>query len=254
MRQLLSTLSIFVSFAMTAALYAAPTFFDNFESGLNGTVWPKWPSATDHLNSSNNRSHAGGTLSVRQDPEDPFTLANYHDFGATAGAVDASMWVWDDNSSQGTASAPVNFYFGLYGDSASPTDDTDHLLLGLSPTFPDLNTYGYNSKLTGIGNTGVTRTQAIAGSADSSGWFLLDIQADALSTGGQVRFYINNNLVGTATREPGVDLRYLFMGSQSKNYEFFWFDDVSITTPEPSAAALCLLAAPLLMRRRSRKF
>jgi hypothetical protein len=253
LRQLPVALSIVLSFALALASTAAPTFFDNFESGLNGGVWPTWPSATDHLNSSNNRSHAGGTLSVRQDPQDPATLANYHDFGATAGAVDAQVWVWDDNSSQGKAAAPVNFYFGLYGDAATPTNDTDHLLLGLSPTLSDFNTYGFNTKLTGSGNTGVTRSAAIAGSADASGWFPLEIQADALSDGGQVRFYINNTLVGTATREPGVDLRYLFLGSQSKNYEFFWFDDVSITTPEPSAIVMCLLGAPLLPRWRRRK-
>jgi hypothetical protein len=252
MRQCIVVLLVGALMTLAAGASAAPTFFDNFEGGFNGTAWPTWPTANDHLNSSNNRSHAGGTLSVRQDPEDPATLANYHDFGATAGAVDASVWVWDDNSSQGTASAPVNFYFGLYGDSASPTDDTDHLLLGLSPTFADLNTYGYKSKLNGSGNTGFTRTAAITGSVDHSGWFLLDVQADALSDGGQVRFYINGNQVGTASREPGVDLRYLFMGSQSKNYEFFWYDDVSITTPEPSAATLCLLAGPLLLRRRAK--
>lgn len=228
-------------------------FSDNFETGFNGADWPKWPTASDHLNSSNNRSHAGGTLSVRQDPEDPATLANYHDFGATADAVTASVWVWDDNSATGSASQPVNMYLGLYGDSASgPTADTDHLLLGLSPTFADFNTYGFTSKSGGIANTGVTRSAAIAGSEDGSHWFKLTIKADSLASGGNVGFFINDTQVGSAVREPGVDLRYLFIGSQSKNYEFFWYDDVSVAAvPEP-AATLMLLGAPLMLRRRRR--
>jgi len=134
---------------------------------------------------------------------------------------------------------PLNYYVGLYGDSASPTDNTDYLLLGLSPTFADFNTYGYRSRTGGTGNTGVTRTAAIAGSADASGWFKFTIQADSLAKGGQVRFYINNSQVGTTSRQPGVSLRYFFMGSQSKNHEFFWFDDVSVVAiPEITGIAV----------------
>ena len=223
------------AFLLAAPVQAAPLFFDNFdnsfpsEPGLPGTIWPNWPTANDHLNSSQNHNHTpGGTTSVRQDPEDPATLANYHDFGAAAVAVIATAWLFEDNNAIGTAVQPLNFYVGLYGDSASPTGNTDYLLLGLSPTFADFNTYGYRSRTGGTGNTGVTRTAAIAGSADGSHWIKFTIQADSLTTGGQVRFYINNALVGTASRTPGVSLRYFFMGSQSKNYEFYWYDDVSI--------------------------
>jgi hypothetical protein len=105
-RSLLAGLSL-LALALPARATLVP-FSDNFETGFNGANWPKWPTASDHLNSSNNRSHAGGMLSVRQDPEDPATLANYHDFGATSDAVTASVWVWDDNSATGTASQPVN--------------------------------------------------------------------------------------------------------------------------------------------------
>jgi hypothetical protein len=249
-----------------AARAALTPFTDNFdnsqpgEPGFPGSVWPKWPAATDHMNASTNHNHTpAGTTSVRQDPQDPFTLANYHDFGNTAGGVSATVWVWDDNSADtGTASRPVNFYVGLYGDAASPTTDTDHLLLGLSPTFADLNTYGINSKSGGIASTGVTRTAAIAGSADASNWIKLNITADALDAGGQVRFYINDVLTGTASRAPGVDLRYLFMGSQSKNYEFFWYDDVNVTAvPEPAgglaAAAVFAPAVAAFGNRRRRR-
>lgn len=206
---------------------ATPLFFDNFDN--SGVVWPKWPAATDHLNASNNHNHTpSGSISFKQDAEDPYTLANYQDFGAVAVAVTATTWVFEDNNHVGTAAQPVNFYIGLYGDSASPTNNTDYLLLGLSPSFADYNTYGYHSRTGGNGNTGVTRTAAKAGSADGSGWIKLTIQADSLTRGGQVRFYINDALVGSASRQPSVSLRYFFLGSQSKNYSTFWYDDVTI--------------------------
>ena len=69
---------------------------------------------------------------------------------------------------------------------------------------------------------------------DGSRWIKLTIQADSLTTGGQARFYINDALVGTTYRQPGVSLRYFFMGNLNvgggltSNYQFFWFDDVSI--------------------------
>jgi hypothetical protein len=241
--------------ALTLLLLAVPAraalvFFDNFddcfhgEPGLVGSVWPKWPNATDHMNAWHNMNHTpGGTTSIRQDPEDPATLANYHDFGAAAVAVTATAWLFDENSAIGVYAFPINFYFGLYGDSASgPTGYTDYLLIGLTPppTFADYNTYGYRSKTGGSGNTGVTRTNAIAGSADGSGWMKFTIHANSLASGGQVGFYINDSLVGTAVRQPGVKLRYFFMGTQSKNYEFFWVDDVSIDVAIPEITSIAV--------------
>ena len=238
------------AFVLAVPAQAAPIFFDNFdncfhgEPGLVGWVWPKWPNATDHMNAWNNHNHTpGGTTSIRQDPEDPATLANYHDFGAAAVAVTATAWLQDENSAIGVYAFPVNFYFGLYGDSASgPTANTDYLLIGLAPppTFADYNTYGYKTKTGGAGNTGVTRSAAIAGSADASGWIKFTIHADSLAAGGNVRFYINDALVGTSSRKPGVSLRYFFMGTQSKNYEFFWVDDVSIDVAIPQITSIAV--------------
>jgi hypothetical protein len=227
---------------------AALVFFDNFdncfhgEPGLVGSVWPKWPNATDHMNAWNNMNHTpGGTTSIRQDPEDPATLANYHDFGAAAVAVTATAWLFDNNSRLGVYAFPINFFFSLYGDSASgPTGFTDYLQIGLAPLplFTDYNTYGYRSKSGGPVTTSVNRTNAIAGSADASGWIKFTIHADSLASGGHVGFYINDVLVGTASRMPGVDLRYFFMGTQSKNYEFFWVDDVSIDVAIPQITSM----------------
>lgn len=233
---------------LAAPVEAAPIFFDNFdncfhgEPGLVGSVWPTWPNATDHMNAWHNMNHTpGGTTSIREDPEDPATLANYHDFGAAAVAVTATAWLFDNNSSIGVYAFPINFFFGLYGDSVSgPTAYTDYLLLGLAPYFADYNTYGYRSRTGGFGNTGVTRTNAIAGSPDASGWMKFTIHADSLVSGGLVGFYINDVLVGTSTRQPGVSLRYFFMGTTSKNYEFFWVDDVSIDVAIPEITGIAV--------------
>jgi hypothetical protein len=225
---------------LAAPAQAAALFFDNFdnsfwgEPGLVGSVWPKWPIATDHMNASLNHNHTpGGTTSIRLDPAFHQTLANYHDFGAAAVAVTATAWVFEDNNQVGSSTYPINYSIGLFGDSASPTDNTDYLLLGLNPGYADYNTYGYKSLSGGIGNTSVTRAAALAGSADASRWIKLTIQADSLAAGGHVGFYINDVLVGSTYRTPGISLRYFFMGTpgiplQTANYEFFWFDDISI--------------------------
>ena len=235
---------------LAAPAQAAPLLFDNFdnsfpgEPALLGSVWPKWPNAIDHMNLSDNRSHTMATCgictnSVRVDPQYHNTLANYHDFGAAAVAVTATAWLWDDLETisgvpTGVPPYPVNAFIGFFGDSPSgPTANTDYLLLGLDPTFANNNIYGYRSLTGGNGTTSITRSNAVAG-ADASRWIKLTIQADSLTKGGQVRFYINNALVGTASRKPGISLRYFFMGNLNvggaltSNYEFFWFDDVSI--------------------------
>ena len=244
------------AFILAAPAQATPLFFDNFDNSFPGepsfigSLWPKWPTANDHLNLSDNRSHTPcGTCtnSIRVDPMYHVTLANFHDFGAAAVAVTATAWLWDDNSTgTGIPPYPVNLFVGLFGDSAiGPTANTDYLLLGLDPGFTNNNIYGYKSLSGGVGNTSVTRPAAIAGSADGSHWIKLTIQADSLAAGGHVGFYINDLLVGTAYRQPGVSLRYFFMGNLNvgggltSNYQFFWFDDVRIVAiPEITGFAV----------------
>jgi hypothetical protein len=244
------------AFLLAAPVQAAPLFFDNFEHGFStkpGEIWPIWPAARDHNNLSDNHDHTHlvtscGTCtnSVKNDPAYHYTLANYHDFGAAAVAVTATAWLFEDNNHVGTSLEPVNIFVGLFGDSASPTDNTDYLLLGLDPTFADYNTYGYKTKSGGAGNTGLTRTAAKAGSADGSGWTKLTFHADSLAAGGNVGFYINNVLVGTGTRQPGISLRYFFMGNLNvgggltSNYANFWFDDISIDVAIPQISNIAV--------------
>ena len=242
---------------LAASAQAAPLFADNFDNSFPGepalisTIWPTWPEAVDHLNTSlccyyTNYNHTlGGTASQRDDETYHYTLANYTDFGPVAVGVSATAWLWDDLEFKygvptGVQPYPVNVFIGLFGDSPTgPTNRTDYLLLGLDPTFPNNNIYGYRTLTGGNGTSSITRSNAVAGSVDGSGWIKLNIQADSLMKGGQVRFYINDALVGTSYRKPGVSLRYFFMGGLNigggltSNYETWWIDDVVIeATPE----------------------
>lgn len=250
------------SFLAAAATRAAPLFFDNFdnsfpgEPALIGSIWPNWPNATDHNNLSDNRSHTmlvcgTCTNSVRNDPEYHQTLANYTDFGAASVGVTATVWLWDDldiisGVPTGNPPYPVNIFIGFFGDSSTgPTANTDYLLLGADPTFTNNNYFGFKTLTGGAATTGISRAAAKAGTADGSGWTKLDIQADSVVKGGQVRFYINNALVGTSYREAGINLRYFFMGNLNvgggltSNYEFWWFDDVLINAiPEITALSV----------------
>ena len=237
---------------LAASAQAAPLFFDNFDNSFPGepalisSIWPKWPEAVDHLNTSTccygtNHNHTlGGVASQRDDETYHYTLANYTDFGPVAVGVSATAWLWDDLEFKygvptGVQPYPVNVFIGLFGDSpTSPTARTDYLLLGVDPTFPNNNIYGYRTLTGGNGTASITRSNAVAGSVDGSGWIKLNIQADSLTKGRQVRFYINDALVGTSYRKPGVSLRYVFMGGLNigggltSNYETWWIDDILI--------------------------
>jgi hypothetical protein len=246
------------AFLLAASAQAAPLFFDNFDNSFPGepallnSIWPKWPNATDWMNLSDNHDHTrlttscgSCTNSVKVDEMYHMTLANYHDFGATAVGVTATAWLWDDLEFKygvptGVPPYPVNIFVGFFGESPTgPTGNTDYLLLGLDPTFANNNIYGYRSLTGGNGTTSITRSNAVAGSVDGSHWIKLAIKADSLASGGHVGFYINDVLVGTAHRQPGVSLRYFFMGNLNvgggltSNYENFWFDDVSIDVAIP---------------------
>jgi hypothetical protein len=167
-------------------------------------------------------------------------LANYTDFGPVAVGVSATAWLWDALEFQfgvptGVQPYPVNVFIGLFGDSPTgPTARTDYLLLGVDPTFANNNIYGYRTLTGGNGTSSITRSNAVAGSIDGSGWIKLAIQADSLARGSQARFYINDALVGTAYRKPGISLRYFFMGGLNigggltSNYETYWIDDIVI--------------------------
>jgi hypothetical protein len=236
---------------------ASPNLFDDFENGVGGDIvyapWgnvsgdPTTPNGINNLVTTATNEHSkSGNHSARAWSSDPAAWNGYADFGATAGAVHAEVWVFEDHSDPGTTN-PVTNMLSLYGDSGTnnPGAFTDYLQLGVVPFYPaGSQGYGWRTASGGINN-------ASPATSRKAGWTLLAIDADALSDGGAVRFYIDGTLVGTSARAPGVNLRWVRIGNNSKSYENFWYDDLRVT-PEPASLILLAGAACLGLRRRTR--
>lgn len=244
--------------ALTSSVMAATSFFDDFENGVGGDiVYAPWGNAPGDATSPNginnlvttatNEHSVSGTHSARASASDPAAWNGYVDFGATASAVRASVWVFEDLNDPGSASHPVTNMLSLYGDAYNPGVFTDYLQLGVVPFFPAGSAgYGWRTP---------TPSDNIndAATARKAGWTKLAIEADSLASGGQVRFYIDGALVGTSVRASGVSLRYVRIGNNSKSYENFWYDDLSVTVPEPTSLLGLLGGCSMLLvglRRR----
>ena len=250
---------ISVMLVVAVALVASPAcaLFDDFENGVGGyIVYAPWgnvsgdsttPNGINNLVTTATNEHSkSGIRSARAWASDPAAWNGYADFGATAGGVRAEVWVFEDLSDPGTLN-PVTNMLSLYGDSGTnnPGAFTDYLQLGVVPFYPaGSQGYGWRTLVGGINN-------ASPATARKAGWTKLAIDADALASGGQVRFYIDGALVGTSVRKSGVSLRWVRLGNNSKSYENFWYDDLSVV-PEPSSflALLAGIPALALLRRR----
>jgi hypothetical protein len=238
------------------ALLAAPaaaqgvSHFDDFESGVGSewTVWntvapPGTPTANQNkLTADTSHNHTPlGVQSARAHASDPAAWNAVYDFGARSGPVRAQVYVFEDFNYTGPQ--PVTNMLALVGDTGGTMGfGTDYLQLGVVQFLPGGNTkYSTRSRNSGADNstdTGVSR---------SAGWTKLEIHADSLGSGGQVRYYINDNLVGTNARSAGADLRWLRLGNNSKSYENFWYDDVTVNVPEPSSIAMLGLGGAALI-------
>jgi len=240
--------------AITPAL-AAPCLYDDFENGVGGDiVYAPWgnvsgdsstPNGINNLVTTATNEHSvSGIRSARAWSSDPAAWNGYADFGATAGAVHAEVWVFEDRNDPGTSN-PVTNMLSLYGDSGTnnPNAFTDYLQLGVVPFYPaGSQGYGWRTASGGINN-------ASPATARKAGWTKLAIDADALADGGQVRFFIDGTQVGTSVRAAGVSLRWVRLGNNSKSYENFWYDDLKVT-PEPASLLLLALGGCLALRRR----
>lgn len=223
---------------VTSPTLAQLDFQDDFEpAGVDGSVWLKWPEADEKPFSDNTHNHTedpGATWSARAEEADPWGYAMYADFGATAGPVYAEVWVWDSMDDDGTdPDRPVSNMLALVGASPSPETWTDYLQLGVVAWYDDdglSETYSVRTK---------SRDQAGGGYIDMGiprrpGWIKLAVAADALADGGQVRFYIDDQLVMQSYRTPGVDLQYVRLGVNFKSYDYFWYDDIVVTDVLPA--------------------
>lgn len=209
-------------------------FFDDFEIGARTVRWQKWPEATEALESACNHNHTPYGLKGAQVVEaDPYSYASYADFGVTAGPVYAEVWVYDPFDDDGSVFArPVSIGLALVGAAASPENYTDYIQLGVvSYWHPDglTQNYGYRTRYQDVSGGGFAVTDV----PRKQGWTKLGIAAEALASGGQVRLYVDDQLIGTSYRTVGVNLQYIRLGVNAKSYDYIWYDDVIVDDQLP---------------------
>jgi hypothetical protein len=246
--------SVLLGLLLAFPLQAQTLFYDDFESGVGGDiVWSPLGNVSGDTHTPNgfnnlvttDTSHAlSGTHSARAWEADPAHWNGYADFGTTGSALKASAYLYEDMnyippySDQPTWKQPyieVRSMFSLWGDNSSDTlsgiaTSTDYVQFRLIPDVdrppnaaPDHYSYGIETKYNddhglGIIDTGVLRAKS---------WTKFTIEADSVASGGQVRFYIDDALVGSSYRS-GPDLRWVMIGSDKISYENFWYDDISV--------------------------
>jgi hypothetical protein len=160
----------------------------------------------------------------------------YADFSPSAGPVYAEVYVQDPLDDDGSDyDRPVSNMLCLVGASANPGDWTDYLQLGVVAWYDPnglSDTYSIRSQYRDEAgpepadyvDTGVPR---------KVGWTKLGIAAESLAKGGQVRFYIDDQLVYISYRKAGVDLQFVRLGVNFKSYDYMWYDDVIVTDVLP---------------------
>lgn len=260
MRAILAAVCVVLAAAAPASAYI---FEDDFEPGVDGSVWHPWTTGgNDNLVTTDTSHSLSPTHAARVHASDPAAWNGWADFGAQSGPIRSDVYLFEDFNNNGTNPAePVAIMLALMGNAATPNAFTDYLQLGVVDFFPGgSQTYGFRTRYNdatggGIINTGVSR---------KAGWTKLSIEADDYASGGAVRFYIDELLVGSSFRAGSnggtgglsqVDLRYVRIGNNRKSYENIWYDDVRISVPEPASVALLGLAGLAMVGcvRRGRK-
>lgn len=226
--------------------WAAIPFHDDFESGMGN--WTKTPGAADALQLNGPdpwKSIDPGPWGVHEgySARQPAYVGggngfqSYHNFGPQSGAVKAEVYIFEDYTS---TQDPIQGALTLTAQNGSGEPDfAEYLRIGVLQ-FAGTNTqYSFRTSTGGFVVTNVAR---------KGGWTKLGIEADAVGDGGQVRFYIDDALVGTSSRS-GADISVITLGQNFSNYENFWYDGV-LVTPEPASLALIGLGGLALLRRR----
>lgn len=273
-RELAAGIFISLLVAATAMAQNVLPWSDNFDPGPHATYVP-WPGTPSDL-LANDTAHARSDgHSVRAFAGDPGNWSSSYQMSSdtangVGGYIAADVYVWDDNSVANTGPTPVNAMLAFAGanNSAAPGFGTDYAELGIiSGNAANLDDWvvrvrSYDQAHGGGPtwfDTGVSRASL------AHTWTHLQIIADALpSAGGDglFHFFINGTEVVSGTtslsRNSAVGEEWLRMGSNSKTYQDFWYDDLTINVPEPSGVALlglgfvALVGNKVRSRRRAR--
>jgi hypothetical protein len=243
-------------------------WFDNFDPAPHATYAP-WPGTPSDL-LANDTAHAlSDGHSVRAFASDPGNWTSSYQMSndtlnGVNGYIASDVYVWDDNSVANTSATPVNAMLAYVGanNSATPGFGTDYAELGIisgnAANVDDwvvrVRSYDQAHGTTWF-DTGVSRASL------AHTWAHLQIVADAQpSAGGDGRFhfFINGNeVVSNLTsfaRNSAVGEEWVRIGSNSKTYQDFWYDNLNTSVPEPASAALLGLGfVGLLGFRRSRE-
>ena len=251
--------ALIVCFIASVPAIATTIFSDDFESGVLGSKWEVMKGNSNYQILFGDNSHAFGTQSARQEAADPFiyymrTIANTH---PTAGILGTGQqetlttYMWDDgnNLSSGPQTA-AGVMLSSPSDSGGAADDFYQMNVNSTIRYND---YNWRTSLDGTSDSGVARSQ---------GWHQFQIVVNPYTgASGDVKFYIDNTLVGSGRRKPGSGsgdvMDEIRLGISIKTPgSAFWYDNVSLdVVPEPTSVFLlgvgCLLL-PGRMRRKHR--
>lgn len=246
MKSLLVSIVAVAVFSVTAV--ASLPFTDDFENGVGN--WTQTPGSNGSLSwwgPDEWKNIVPGGAGNNENGHSAYQPANYvnnkgfqsyYNFDAQSGYVKAEVYMFEDYNPQFDT---VNGAMTLTAANANGEPDfAEYLRIGVLHYSGDVHKYSFRTSTGGFVVTDVAR---------KSGWTKLGIEADAIADGGQVRFFVDDDFVGSSVRS-GADISVITLGQNFNNQENFWYDGVSVV-PEPASALLLLIGLPLL-RRRSR--
>jgi hypothetical protein len=232
-------------------------WFDDFDPSPHATYVP-WTGTPSDLLASDTAHALSDGHSVRAFAGDPGNWTSSYQMSTDTtnginGYLSTEAYVWDDNSVANTGATPVNAMLAFVGANGSTTPGfgTDYAELGIiSGNTANLDNWVVRVRSYDLAHGTTWFDTGVSRASLANSWAHLQIIADPqISAGGDglFHFFINGNEVVTNTtplsRNPAVGEEWVRLGSNSKTYQNFWYDNFSVTNvPEPATLSLCGVA------------